>query len=421
MGRQVNEAKITTRNARSRLPARKAPHWRAIDRGAHIGYRKGANGGTWVARHKRYGGGYATKALGAADDALEANGADVLSYSQALEKVRQWCEERGQPVEPNSYTVADAIADYLAWYKQHRKGLYEVTRRANADIVTELGAIAVDALDSKTIREWHEMQAARAPRLRSGKSGPRRTREVPTDPEGMRKRKTTANKGLTILKAALNHVFAAGHAKSDDAWRRVKPFRNVDAARLRYLSVEEATRLINACDPDMRRLVRAALYTGARYGELRAVEVVDFNADSGTLHVRFTKNDRPRHVALTEEAQAFFKRLTLGQAGGERMFVREDGKPWGKSHQIRRLVDACKAAKIDPPVSFHILRHSYGSWLAMRGVPLQVIADALGHADTRITQRHYAALAPNYVADTVRANLPSFGINENDNVEKLKP
>lgn len=64
-------------------------------------------------------------------------------------------------------------------------------------------------------------------------------------------------------------------------------------------------------------------------------------------------------------------------------------------------------ARIEPAVSFHILRHTYASVLAMRGVPLGVIAAQLGHADTRMTERHYAHLAPNYVADTVRAALQS--------------
>ena len=57
----------------------------------------------------------------------------------------------------------------------------------------------------------------------------------------------------------------------------------------------------------------------------------------------------------------------------------------------------------------------------MRGVPLQVIADTLGHSDTRVTEKHYAAIAPNYVASTVRANLPSLGLVEADNVETLRP
>ena len=45
------------------------------------------------------------------------------------------------------------------------------------------------------------------------------------------------------------------------------------------------------------------------------------------------------------------------------------------------------------------------SALAMRGVPMGVIAAQLGHSDTRMTERHYAHLSPNYVADTVRAAL----------------
>jgi hypothetical protein len=42
----------------------------------------------------------------------------------------------------------------------------------------------------------------------------------------------------------------------------------------------------------------------------------------------------------------------------------------------------------------------------MRAVPMAVIARQLGHADTRMTERHYAHLAPNYVADTIRASFP---------------
>ena len=46
----------------------------------------------------------------------------------------------------------------------------------------------------------------------------------------------------------------------------------------------------------------------------------------------------------------------------------------------------------------------------MRGVPMAVIAALLGHADLRITMRHYAHLAPSYVADTVPAAFGALGI-----------
>ena len=62
-------------------------------------------------------------------------------------------------------------------------------------------------------------------------------------------------------------------------------------------------------------------------------------------------------------------------------------------------------------MTFHVLRHTHASQLAMRGVPMAVIARQLGHADTRMTEKHYAHLAPNYVADTIRANFPNLGIS----------
>jgi integrase len=92
---------------------------------------------------------------------------------------------------------------------------------------------------------------------------------------------------------------------------------------------------------------------------------------------------------------------------------------WGASHQQRPLEQASRVAKLDPPATFHILRHTYASSLAMKGVPMGVIAAQLGHADTRMTEKHYAHLAPSYVADTVRAALPSLGIIDETNVVKL--
>jgi integrase len=71
-----------------------------------------------------------------------------------------------------------------------------------------------------------------------------------------------------------------------------------------------------------------------------------------------------------------------------------------------RCVTAASAQGIGPAVSFHVLRHTHASILAMRAVPMAVIARQLGHSDTRMTERHYAHLAPNYVADTIRARFP---------------
>ena len=60
------------------------------------------------------------------------------------------------------------------------------------------------------------------------------------------------------------------------------------------------------------------------------------------------------------------------------------------------------------------------STLAMRGVPMGVIAEQLGHADTRMTEKHYAHLAASYVADTIRANFPTLGIAGDPTVVPMK-
>jgi integrase len=53
-------------------------------------------------------------------------------------------------------------------------------------------------------------------------------------------------------------------------------------------------------------------------------------------------------------------------------------------------------------------------------VPMGVIAEQLGHADTRMTEKHYAHLAPSYVADTIRAHFPTLGIAEESTVMPIR-
>jgi integrase len=213
---------------------------------------------------------------------------------------------------------------------------------------------------------------------------------------------------LTILKAALNLAFVEGRTPSDIAWRRARPFKGADAARIRFLTTDEARRLCNACDSDFRRLVQGALATGARYGEMIRFRVADFNPEDRTVTIRESKSGAARHIALADEGAALFRAVTLGKSGTDLIFVRADGGPWKASHQIRPIAEASARAKIAPAASFHILRHTYGSALARKGVPLVVIAKALGHRDTRMTERPYAHVSRDYVAETIRETLPAL-------------
>jgi integrase len=417
MARTVRNGKIDTRSARVKLAERREPYWTVLSAGCALGYRRGAKGGTWIAKFRDADGQRHLEALGATDDSRDADGLSVYSFAQAQERARAWFQSKAREAagdfvpHDGPYTVADALADYRADYQRRGgKAIDRLDWSAAAWIVPELGAVPLDRLTKTRIVTWHQKIAETPPRLRTKAGAAAKHREADASPEAVRQRRSTTNRLLTILKAILNHAHREGRCASDDAWRTVRGFREADAARLRYLSDDESRRLTNACPPDFRALVTAALLTGCRYGELTAMIVDDFISDAGTVRVRTSKSGKPRHVVLTQEGRDFVAGLAAGKPGSVRLFLRSNAKPWGKSDQQRPLLAACEVAKIDPPVNFHGLRHTYASRLAMRNVPLAVIAAQLGHSDTRMVEKHYGHLSPGYIADTVRAAFGSLGI-----------
>jgi integrase len=280
----------------------------------------------------------------------------------------------------------------------------------DAWILPDLGSLEIEELTTEKLVRWRNKIATAPRRLRTKRNAMEQaTQQTADDDDARRCRKATANRILTVLKAALNRAFHADRVASDTAWRKVKPFKNVDGPVVRYLSLSEVRRLVEACPQDFRKLIEAALYTGCRYAELGRLKREDYNHDSGTLSVRLSKG-KDRHVFLTEEGKLAFRQWTADLDAGDRIFLRSDGKMWGTSHQQRPLDEASARAGLEPAVNFHILRHTHASYLAMAGVPMGVIAKQLGHADTRMTEKHYAHLAPSYVAQTIRESFPVLGL-----------
>ena len=146
-----------------------------------------------------------------------------------------------------------------------------------AHVLPQLGKIEVASLTADKLRKWHADLARKPPRLRSKSGKEQKYRAFADDEDSLRRRRASANRCLAQLKAALNLAWRENKTSSDKEWRKVKPFEGADAARVRYLTVVECKRLLNACDPLFRNLVRAALETGARYGELVRLTVADFN------------------------------------------------------------------------------------------------------------------------------------------------
>jgi integrase len=412
MARSIRDAKLDSRAARERLSARGKPYFRTLDPGLHLGYRKlkGAPG-RWVVRYYIGKQSYELETIATVDDSSPANGVDVLDFRQAQEEARRRRDARVRTTAGvGPFTVADALAHYIEALAANGRKTADTQFRATTMILPSLGTVPVAELTTEQIRAWVTKLASMPPRVRTAKGAPQRYRVMADDDEAVRRRRSTANRLLAILRSMLTHAWREGRVSSDHAWRRVKLFKNAAAARIRYLTIAEGKRLVNACgDADFRSLVRAALETGCRYGELSRLRVGDFNPDTGTVAILKSKSGRSRHVVLTEEGAAFFAGLCAGRPGSKIMLHRPNGEPWGPSNQTVPLCEACRRAGISPAINFHALRHTYASLAVMGGAPLHVVGKNLGHADTRMVEKHYGHMADSYVADAIRAAAPRFG------------
>lgn len=417
----TKHTRLETTTARSRLQRGRQPHWHTLVPGrAHLGWQRWPNepAGRWMLRRYIQRHQYQVTPLGSADDQGDADGQRVLSFAQAEAKARAMLV--GGTGKVHGMTVRQAFEHYVAHKETLHQPVADLLSRGRAHILPTLGSLVVEDLDAAQLRRWLATLATAPAQVRP-KAGVAQYQTAPRTEDDKRRRKASANRVLSMLKAALNHVYDEGHVANRDAWgRKLKPFRDVETARIRYLSVAEAQRLLNACDQDFRPLVRAALETGCRYSELARLEVHDFNKDAGTVTIRKSKTSKARHVVLTDDGRAFFKQYCLGRAGNALMFAHADGTGWKASEQGRVMDDASEHARLKPRITFHGLRHTWASLSVMAGVPLLVVAKNLGHTDTRMVEKHYGHLAPSYIADAIRAGAPRFGKVDSKRVVPLR-
>lgn len=427
--------------ARRKLKIRSEPYFHVIEKGLALGYRKSSSGGAWIARHydpqtRRN----SESRFANADDNREADGVEVLSFAQAQRKLLTEAKFQAEADSGKHYSVKDAVDDYVGWLRDHKKSGEDSQVKLKAYVLE--APIATKRLSELTPVDFDEwiswaMKRARRRKARSNRpkptprafKKPRPARQEPrkravavlTADEQRRRRKATINRVITSLKAALNHARSRKRVASNEAWSRLQKFKRVDSAHLRWLTEDEAKRLLNASEPRFRLFAQGALMSGAGPGELARARARDFDPASKTLLIAESKTRPARRIPLTKEGAGLFESQTAGLNAHDLIFTRADGAAWTARTWMQAISDASEAGKVVPPATYYALRHTYASHLAQQGVPLLFIAQALGHKDTRMVEKHYAHLAPSHIADAIRANLPSFGIVADKKVRALRP
>ena len=190
-------------------------------------------------------------------------------------------------------------------------------------------------------------------------------------------------------------------AVEDYAWLPEHPLQGVrkppaSAERVRFLSDDERTRLLAACqqsrNPFLYLLVVVGISTGARKNELRRLRWRDIDLARGYLRLAQTKNKERRAVPVTGYALALLRQHASNpHTDDDWVFPNRRQQPmhfekaWRKARERARLGD----------FHFHDLRHTHASYLAMSGATLLDIATVLGHKKVTSTQR-YAHLTANH-------------------------
>lgn len=400
--RKKTEPDLSTKTARLAHAARPKPHYRKVGPGKALGYiRRPAGPGSWIIR-EGIGGLYKTRVIGLADDLGRADGRDVLTYQQAL----QIATKPDLPLAGSGrLTVSNAIDAYIKVLEAKSAHSKETKQRADLHIIPTLGTVRVDRLTKSQIEEWLAGMVR-------GNPDPEKPGDL-GDPETKRRSQDSANRILTILKAALNLAFAddANAIATDAAWRRVKPFKNVGGSRADHFDADQVRSLIGKAaefDQPFANLLEAGYLTGARLGELAALEVRDFDADRLALAIGKGKTGA-RVVTLTAESVAFFDRLTDKRPAGAVLLPRGDGDRWGKSEQARPFKRAAKAAELPASASFYTLRHSHISRAIEGGMPLSLLAENCG-TSLGMIQKNYAKVLASTRRQFVESTSPKLRI-----------
>lgn len=205
---------------------------------------------------------------------------------------------------------------------------------------------------------------------------------------------STVKTELELLRACLRYHYGA---QAPAIW--VPP---ASKPRDTYLTADQRDKLLESIDaPHVKLFVILALTTGARMSALLELtwDRVDFTHNTIDLNPagREITNKRRTVVPINSRAKAALE--TAKEAALTDYVIEYAGE---KVASIRKAIrSASKRSGV--PCSPHVFRHTAGVWMAQADVPMQKIAQYLGHTSTRVTETVYARYSPSFMRDASAA------------------
>lgn len=291
-----------------------------------------------------------------------------LSLAAAKERARQLLNQAYAGTLPTAETRSEprtlyACFDlYLAWCEQNRPRTYRDRKHLVRMLKRHVSDMAIESVSQIAIERFKRERGR----------------------EGVKP--ATINRAVAMFKHFIGRAVTEGWISEATA-RSVRSVALLKEppGRVRYLSDDETSRLLDALRPDVREVVITALLSGMRRGEILGLKKssVDFSAQ--VFKLTETKTNKARYVPIHDSLIPIL-RQAMERSKSDYVFTNSAGKPL--THRVaavfRRTVERLGIRDL----RFHDLRHDFATKLRRSGMGLDLIAMLLGHSTLSMTQRY---------------------------------
>jgi len=258
------------------------------------------------------------------------------------------------------------VKHYLPWAEQHHKN--KVSDKTMTDLLCEHFKLPLGRISRFTV-ETFKLKMAKSDSI-----------------YGRTYKPNTVNLALAYLSIILN--LAVEYKKiRENPVSKVKRLP-VEEKRPRHLSPEEEQRLLPVLEterPYLKPLVQLAIWTGFRRGELLALRTEHIDFARNLIFVPFAKWKRDKRKTEGNPMSLRVREMVQELCATSGYLFSEDGKPISRSVLDKRFRRACRQAEIND-LTFHALRHTFGTRLGEQDVNLKKIARLMGHTSTKHTE-----------------------------------
>ena len=218
------------------------------------------------------------------------------------------------------------------------------------------------------------------------------------DEQAARLAPATVNGTLTTLSSAFTY-FRKRQWVPLNPCHGVEQVENPDRAYNWIRTREEMTRLLAACNDELRDLVAVALGTGLRFDELLHIQWADVDLTRRLLTIHrgrqgTVKSGKLRHVPILDSVLPVLQARALKRGGAILVFPSDKGQVRTKQGVFAIYKLALRRAQLDTRMRWHDLRHTFASHWMMDSGCIFRLAKILGHHSVSVTEKVYAHLAP---------------------------